>query len=73
MLSIYSIEYTTGTATSVKFTEHPNMYCIVEDLLNATEYSIRVVMNNSAGLGDYSSPPVTATPRIVDQCLCPTI
>lgn len=68
MLIVYSIEYTTGAITTVEFTEHPNMHYIIEDLLNATEYSIRVAVNNSAGMGDYSSPPVTATTNIVGKC-----
>ena len=64
MLRVYSIEYTSGTVSMIEFTEHPNMHYIIEDLLNATEYSIRVAVNNSAGLGDFSSP-VTASTNIL--------
>ena len=71
MLSIYSIEYTTGTVTMIEFTEHPNMLFVIEDLLNGTEYSVRVAVNNSAGLGDYSSPPVVTSTNIVGQCPYP--
>ena len=67
MLNTYSVEYTTMNVTAIEFTNYPNTHYVIENLLNATEYLVRVAVNNSAGLGDYSSPPVMATTSIVGQ------
>ena len=54
----YSIEYTANIVnTTVEFVDYPaTSYTI--DVVNNTRYSIRVALNNSAGLGEYSSPPL---------------
>ena len=55
---VYSIEYTVNNvSTTVEFVDYPAMdYTIA--VMNNTRYSIRVALNNSAGLGEYSSPPL---------------
>ena len=57
---VYHIEYTYISTVTVAFIHYPAGSYAIGDLLNAAEYSIRVGVNNSAGLGEYSSPPVTA-------------
>ena len=66
-LSVYSVEYTAEGITNVGFSTYPNKQFIIEDLSDATEYSVRVAVNNSAGLGDYSSPPVIITTNAIGQ------
>lgn len=56
---MYSIEYTANGITTTEFADYPaTSYTIVG--MNATEYSVRVALNNSAGLGEYNSPSVIA-------------
>ena len=56
---MYTIEYTANGEATEKFVDYPaTSYTIVG--MNATEYSVRVALNNSAGLSEYSSPSVTA-------------
>lgn len=60
--------YTFNNSTAfIKFIAYPALNCTIEDLLNATEYSVRVALNNSAGLGDYSSPLATGYTNTVGK------
>ena len=63
---VYSIEYTANDKSTTAFVDYPvTSYTIVG--MNATEYSVRVALNNSAGLGEYSSPLVTAQTNTIGK------
>ena len=54
----FHVEYTFITTVIVGFTKYPVNNFTINNVLSGTQYSVRVAVNNSAGLGDYSSPPV---------------
>ena len=63
---VYSVEYTANGKTTTEFVDYPaTSYTFVG--MNATEYTIRVALNNSAGLGEYSSPLATAQTNTIGK------
>ena len=63
---VYTIEYTANGETTTEFVDYPaTSYTIVG--MNATEYSVRVALNNSAGLSEYSFPLATAETNTVGK------
>ena len=64
---VYHIEYTYISTVSVTFIQYPASSYTIGELLNGAEYSIRMAVNNSAGLGDYSSPPVIITTSAIGK------
>ena len=69
MFELYHIEYTSGNTTVVEVIPHPASNHTILGLVNATEYSVRVAVNNTAGLGSYSSPPITAQTSDLRKCI----
>ena len=69
MFEVYSVEYTQGTTTTVDYVPYPTSNYTITNLLLETEYSVRVALNNSAGLGDYSFPPMLTTTVGPSECL----
>ena len=66
------MEYTQANATAIDHVPYPASNYTITDLLLETEYSVRVALNNSAGLGNYSFPPVfvpTIGPSELIVCL----
>ena len=55
---LFYVEYTYISTTITGFTQYPVNNFTIDDVLNATQYFVRVAVNNSAGLGVYSSPRV---------------
>ena len=49
------------------FIPYPALNFTIESLLNATQFSVYVALNNSAGLGDYSSPVATGRTNVVGE------
>ena len=58
---VYSIEYTRSNFVFVDYIPYPASNYTIMSLLLETEYSVRVALNNSAGLGEYSSPVLMNT------------
>ena len=50
-----------------RFTPYPALNFTIESLLNATQFSVYVALNNSAGLGDYNSPVATGRTNKVGE------
>ena len=68
---LFHVEYAFLTTVIVGFTRYPGNNFTIDNVLNATQYTVRVAVNNSAGLGDYSSPPVvtnTISLGMSEQC-----
>ena len=54
------VECSTGNITITAYAPYPATNLSIGGLLEATTYAVRVAVNNSAGLGEYSSPDVFA-------------
>lgn len=52
---VYTIEYTENGVTTIDYLDYPATSYIIMGM-NYTEYTIRLALNNSVGLGDFSSP-----------------
>ena len=65
---LYMIE--NNPAEFFEFTPYPALNFTIESLLNATQFSVYVALNNSAGLGNYSSPVATGRTNIVGELQC---
>ena len=68
---LFHVEYAFITTVTVGFTQYPVNIYTIDNVLNGTQYTVHVAVNNSAGLGDYSFPPVvTNTPGLGMSWLC---
>ena len=63
----YYIEYTLDNSTVIEVTPYPAMNFTTKILLNYTQYFVRVALNNSIGLGEYSDPPVTGRTNSIGE------
>ena len=73
---VYTVSYTIGDNSTeiLEFTPYPAQNFTIESLLNFTKFSVYVALNNSAGLGNFSSPVATGLSNIVgelsfDKCM----
>ena len=50
----YKIEYSVGATTKADTISYPAQMHTIPNLMKGTTYSVRISLNNSAGMGDYS-------------------